>query len=277
MFIQFFSFAGLTDKQLYQVFDLLGRQPNAKAIYRNWTTKIAETLLAPHSPIRMYKKINLHDPKQRNETIFPLFRYHMYVIDFWLAHFVYPFELKTFENKVTSTTWDLCSKQLAHPVTGFSGTNDTKNMLPITVTQNDHEELVETNEKVRANLLRDENQTYKALPANVSSEQILVALQNENIPVLLDCGALMLKLNNEQVARGWLKLVNEEDFEAAIFFEINDNLMVIDRNEIIAEFDSSIYRDKLDKCVVYLDDAHTRGTDLKFPMDWRAAVTLSGE
>jgi hypothetical protein len=30
----------------------------------------------------------------------------------------------------------------------------------------------------------------------------------------------------------------------------------------------------VDKCIVYLDDAHTRGTDLKLPRDTRAAVTL---
>lgn len=53
--------------------------------------------------------------------------------------------------------------------------------------------------------------------------------------------------------------------------------MVIDRSDIITELDTSVYRDKLHQCLVYLDDVHTRGTDLKFPVGWRACVTISGE
>ena len=30
----------------------------------------------------------------------------------------------------------------------------------------------------------------------------------------------------------------------------------------------------MDRCVVYLDEIHTRGTDLRLPKDARAAVTL---
>lgn len=54
-------------------------------------------------------------------------------------------------------------------------------------------------------------------------------------------------------------------------------MMTVDRNGIKTEFDFSVYRNKLDRCLVYLDDAHTRGTDLKFPFGWKACVTLSGD
>jgi hypothetical protein len=30
----------------------------------------------------------------------------------------------------------------------------------------------------------------------------------------------------------------------------------------------------MDQCLVYLDEAHTRGTDLKMPENYRAIVTL---
>lgn len=30
----------------------------------------------------------------------------------------------------------------------------------------------------------------------------------------------------------------------------------------------------MDQCLVYLDECHTRGTDLKMPADYRAIVTL---
>lgn len=139
--------------------------------------------------------------------------------------------------------------------------------------QNDLPDLIRTNEEVHNILLR---QNYKSLTANISGKQILKELRNENIPVLLDAGALMLELNNEQVATEWLRMVPEDKYDAAVYFSTNDVLMTIDRNNVITEFDNSVYRDKLNKCIVYLDDSHTRGTDLKFPINWKACVTLSG-
>lgn len=166
---------------------------------------------------------------------------------------------------------------MKHRVTGFSGTNDTKNILPLPIAQNDLEELEETNENVRKTLLRPENQAYEKLPANVSGRTILERLVEKDIPVLLDSGALMLELNNEEMAREWLRLASQSKYDAAIYFDRSDVLQTIDRNGIVAEFDCSVYRNNLNRCLVYLDDSHTRGTDLKFPLDWKACVTLSGD
>lgn len=166
---------------------------------------------------------------------------------------------------------------MKHRVTGFSGTNDTKNILPLPISQNDLEELEATNKNVRKTLLRPENQAYEKLPANVSGHMILELLVKKDIPVLLDSGALMLELNNEQMARVWLTLASQSKYDAVVYFDACDVLQTIDRNEIVAEFDCSVYRNNLNRCLVYLDDSHTRGTDLKFPLDWKACVTLSGD
>lgn len=125
-------------------------------------------------------------------------------------------------------------------------------------------------------MLRAENNNYLRLPSNVSGMSILEQLLDDGITVLLDAGALMLELSNEQVAREWLKLAPIEDYDAAIFFNKNDIIMTIDRNDFITEFEYSVYRERLGQCLVYMDDIHTRGTDLKFPSGIRACVTLSG-
>lgn len=200
----------------------------------------------------------------------------MYAIDFMLDKMVYPHESKIFEQKLMCTTWDLCSDHLKHTVTGFSGTNDTKDILPLPIAQNDLAELENTNENMRQILLRQENQSYDSLPANVSGIDILRWLKNEKIPVLLDSGALMLELVNRDTAIEWLKMMPAE-YEAAVYFDEQDVLQTIDRSGVIHEFDSSIYRENLDRCLVYLDDVHTRGTDLKFPSGWKACVTLAGD
>jgi hypothetical protein len=82
----------------------------------------------------------------------------------------------------------------------------------------------------------------------------------------------MLELQNEELARHWLSL--RPDVSAAIFFNDSDHLTVVTPDGTIEPFISSPFNRQLEKCVVYLDDAHTRGTDLRFPQGTRAAVTL---
>lgn len=217
----------------------------------------------------------MENPVQRNDKLFPLLRYNMYVIDFWLSTDVFPREAKTFEKKLKCTAFDLCSEHLEHRVTGFSGTNDTKNILPLSVAQNDLPELEQTNERVRQFLLKRENENYVDLPANVSGAAIIRKLVEHKIRVLLDAGALMLEFSNEQMSKEWLN--SESNCAAAVYFDVNDILQTIDRNGTVVEFDCSVYRDNLSQCLVYIDDVHTRGTDLKFPLGWKACVTLSGD
>lgn len=124
----------------------------------------------------------------------------------------------------------------------------------MTVVQNDLSELENTNENVRDTLLQPENRCYKNLPANVSAQQILQLLKDANIPVLVDSGALMLELNNKQVAEEWLRLISDPAYEAAIYFDSLDVLQTIDRNGVVVEFDCSVYCENLNRCLVFLDD-----------------------
>ncbi|KAF9769941.1 hypothetical protein IL306_012560, partial [Fusarium sp. DS 682] len=50
--------------------------------------------------------------------------------------------------------------------------------------------------------------------------------------------------------------------------------MVLDRSGKVEELQTSPFADQLDQCLVFLDEAHTRGTDLRLPANYRAAVTL---
>lgn len=264
---------GLTDAQLYQVFSILENLPDAANIYTKWIDGIPNDLHI--QSIISYTGVNLDDSDHRGH-LFTLLQYNMNVIDFWLSNVVFPQELKIFEKKLMCTAWDLCNEQFTHRVTGFSGTNDTKNILPISIAQNDLKELESTNEDMRTILLDSKNSVYEHQDgSNLCGKEILNKLVELKICVLLDSGALMLELNNKQVAEEWLKLAPHHD--AAIYFDEFNTLQTIDRNNIVVEFDYSVYREDLSKCVVYLDDAHTRGTDLKFPTDWQACVTLSGD
>ncbi|RYP15918.1 hypothetical protein DL767_010263 [Monosporascus sp. MG133] len=95
-----------------------------------------------------------------------------------------------------------------------------------------------------------------------------------SIQVILDVGALIVELGNEQVARLWLDLSPAHDKQAAIFVNDKDELLVLNRGGFIEPFLTSPFVGDTKDCLVFLDEAHTRGIDLKLPDDYRAAVTL---
>lgn len=105
------------------------------------------------------------------------------------------------------------------------------------------------------------------------------------IRVILDVGALILDLTNAEVAQQWLQAtsnrddvqredVKRDDVEAVVYCDDRDELMVMDRAGATERLQTSPFSKKLDKCCVFLDEAHTRGIDLRLPSTYRAAVTL---
>ena len=65
-----------------------------------------------------------------------------------------------------------------------------------------------------------------------------------------------------------------KEIEAGVFFSDKNELVVMNRKGKIVSFEMSPYRRHLNDCVIYLDDCHTRGTDLKIPKNTKGAVTL---
>ena len=59
-----------------------------------------------------------------------------------------------------------------------------------------------------------------------------------------------------------------------MFFDNADQLLVLSQDGVVEPLYSSPFFQRLRECVIYLDDAHTRGTDIKLPLDFRAMVTL---
>jgi len=134
-----------------------------------------------------------------------------------------------------------------------------------------------TNALVLGYLLGTENDHYVCLNPDgqaLSSADFLERMVEASPPiqVLLDVGAQMLDMETTRIASTWLSLVSE--MKAVVFFDDNDQLVVMSSDSSVEPLVSSQFNDKLDVCGIYLDDAHTRGTDLKLPTYFRAAVTL---
>ncbi|CAL3968749.1 unnamed protein product [Diplocarpon coronariae] len=77
------------------------------------------------------------------------------------------------------------------------------------------------------------------------------------VRVILDVGAQVMELRNVELARRWLSMVDLSVAEAAIYVDDYNDICVL-----------------MDRCLVYLDESHTRATDLKMPSDYRAVFTL---
>ncbi|KAH9056705.1 hypothetical protein EDB87DRAFT_1793974 [Lactarius vividus] len=268
-----YYYGGLTKQQVLQCFDLLINLDNPDAEYDEWV-EFGEAI--PTS-LRQVNGVNMNDDTQVDEYLVPLFSRNTRVVDFYLSQVVFPRAAKEFPSKLSTSAWDLVENK-TNVTTGFSGTNDNRYLLPTSITQEDPVSQLSTNALVLHYLLQPENNHYECTEGikgeRESAEAFLRRLirHEPEIRVLLDVGAQMLELQNEELARHWLSL--KPQISAAVFFNESDHLTVLTQDGTIEPLISSPFNRQLDKCIVYLDDAHTRGTDLKLPRETRAAVTL---
>lgn len=271
-----YYYGGLNEAQLETCFRNLYRSDNPALEYERWIKGV----ILPKPYLKRLNGINLEDRKQWKEVIYPTFNYNKAVIDSYLSGVVFPKEAKEFPHKLSTSGWDVAGSKV-HPTTGFSGTNDNRYLLPLSIKQLDTTEQLNTNARVLSYLLQKENSYMcTAGPNNerIGVEQLLGILGkhpgNRQIQVLLDVGAQVLELRNREVAEKWLEVVAEYSAQAAVYFNDNDELTVLTRDGNTEPLMVSAFAERLGSCLVYLDEAHTRGTDLKLPVKSRAAVTL---
>lgn len=269
-----YYYGGLTEKDLDICFRNLYKSDNPPMEYERWLKGVS----MPNESFKRLSGVNLLDREQWRTDIVPMFQYNKSVIDFYLSGVVFPKEAKEFDHKLSTSSWDLAAEK-SYPTTGFSGTNDNRYLLPLSITQNDSPEQLNTNARVLSYLLQPENSYMHAKGEGgkrLKVEELLGVLNKlegePQIRVLLDVGAQVLELKNYEVAEKWLEMV--PGARAAVFFNDNDELTVMSRDKTTEALRISAFAKKLNDCLVYLDEAHTRGTDLKLPTNSRAAVTL---
>ncbi|KAL8995005.1 MAG: hypothetical protein Q9169_005181 [Polycauliona sp. 2 TL-2023] len=270
-----YYYTGLSDEQLEIALDIVQKADDPSLEYGLWVAK-------DHSfpnILRSWNAVNLEDHRQCNELLFPALRFNKRVADFFMTNVVFPKEGKEFDQKLTTSGWDIPAKpESRHITTGFSGTNDNRFLLPSSISQRDLPELQHTSGKVLTRLLQRESLLYACAQddkgCHLSSQGLLefVVRTDSNIRVLIDVGAQILDLSNKEVIARWLAL--DSCVDAGVFFNEDDIAMILTRGGNSEALLTSSFANRMDRCVVYLDDVHTRGTDLKLPRSARAAVTL---
>ena len=149
-------------------------------------------------------------------------------------------------------------------------------MLPLTIEQHDLSGLAHTNAEVLTYLLepRSRNYVLAADPRgrHISEVDLLKKIHTWGIRVLIDAGAQVLEMDNLTLAKVWLEIAYEAP--AVVYFDDLNKPFVLYRHGHKTPLLASPYADDLSECLVYLDEAHTRGTDLKIPAKARGALTL---
>jgi hypothetical protein len=277
-----FYYGGLNKAQVRQSLENVLKSDDPQSQYERWTHDSG----LPGS-LREWNAINVDDEDQLRE-IWQNVRYNVVVIDYFLNNSVFPKHAKQFEMKLQASGWDIpltsttnhsladipCDPQPL--TTGFSGTNDNKTLLPLTIRQGDLDGLRATNAEVLTYLLQKRNREY-VLAADcrgrrLSERGLLKGLSCRGIRILIDAGAQILEMDNITLVKEWLFI--DYDVPAAVYFDTDNKPMVIYKQGLQMPLLASPFAEDLTDCLVYIDEAHTRGTDLKLPPESRGALTL---
>ncbi|KAF2707824.1 hypothetical protein K504DRAFT_410495 [Pleomassaria siparia CBS 279.74] len=279
-----FYYQGLSISQFKHAFEQLLRSNEPSIEYEKWASEdLPEGL-------RDCNSINVEDVAQLHELHFYV-RDNVFMLDFYLNNFVFPRHAKQFKTKLQASGWDLVlydpDRSTKCQTTGFSGTNDSRHQLPMTIRQNDLPKLKHTNAEVLAYLLENRNRRYvhavDYTGKRLSEEGLLEKLQHPHrqsfnvakespIRVLIDAGAQILEHDNLGLAKLWLEI--DHKASAAVYFTYDHQPWVIYRKGRRLPLIASPFADNLEDCLIYLDESHCRGTDLKLPPRARAALTL---
>lgn len=278
-----FYFAGLNTTQLQKCVLHVLRSDDPASEYSRWvgSSKTLPCQLQEWSVINVDDELQLHD-------LWKHLRYNVIVIDLFLNHFVFPVHAKHFQTQIGSSGWDIplwrpqefqtsqrTNDQRTPLTTGFSGTNDNRYLLPLTIEQHDLTSLAHTNADVLTYLLQPRNRGYVLAARNgqrFSEEILLQKLKDMEIRVLIDAGAQILEMDNLTLVKNWMR--TDTQAKAGLYFNADNKPFIVSRSGTQVPLLASSFANDLHECVVYLDESHTRGTDLKLPPDAKGALTL---
>ncbi|KAL1889974.1 hypothetical protein Sste5346_008553 [Sporothrix stenoceras] len=256
--------------------------------YEKWTSGDGSVTLPEE--LQHWNSINVDDEGQV-EKLWKCLRFTRTVVNHYLNTFVFPVHSRQFSVKLQASAWDLPLFTLdsnsntkdgpaGARTTGFSGTNDNKAMLPLSIKQHDLPGLQQTNAEVLSYLLQYRNRSYICTGGDGhrwSEQGLVTSLAKYQIQVFIDAGAYILEHTNEALARSWLKIADPK-VKAAVYFDEKDNRAWVVFRDATAEkapLVSTPFAERLDECIVYFDEAHTRGVDLLLPPKARGALTLA--
>ncbi|KAL7929432.1 hypothetical protein V8C35DRAFT_331665 [Trichoderma chlorosporum] len=275
--LSFYS-AGLSYEQFRQGLQSVLASEDAASEYEKWAL---ESTLPPY--LQYWNLINMDDETQIR-TLWKLLCRTRVATNYYMNKFVFPPYARQFTIKLQASAWDIpqfseTEAAATARTTGFSGTNDNKYLLPMNIKQEDLPGLLQTNAEVLSYLLQSRNRKYSVLVdrnlRRLSEHDMLKKMHDNDIRILIDAGAYILETGNRELAQMWLQV--DKQAQAAVYFRSDNRAWVVYRDSAKCDMPLLATRlaNNLDNCLVYFDEAHTRGVDLKLPEEAHAALTLA--
>ncbi|PQE19818.1 p-loop containing nucleoside triphosphate hydrolase protein [Rutstroemia sp. NJR-2017a WRK4] len=275
-----FYYSGLNQSQFQEGLQHVLKSDNPAAEYDRWTLGC---VTLPEA-LQNWNVINADDQGQF-EQLWQNLRLNRNVLDHYMNTFVFPVHAKQFGIKLQASGWDLplfTRSQAGNGIscvrtTGFSGTNDNKMMLPLTIKQDDLESLRQTSAEVLTYILQSRNRRGYDVTSHQGKRLTEVELLNrvfhQKIRILIDAGAYILEMDNRALVKEWLTI--DTRAKGAVFFGIDNRAWVMYRDDKEVPLMATPFAENLDEVLVYIDEAHTRGVDLKLPQGACGALTLA--
>ncbi|CAF2162823.1 unnamed protein product [Rotaria magnacalcarata] len=195
-------------------------------------------------------------------------------IQYYLSNLTFPNDTKYYDKKLTGNAHTLAGEGKTN---GFSGTDDRNDTIPESVVSKRLASQLGTNGKMLHILSRKINEKYESkieIPGTVNflDQVCKYAQNNKECCILIDAGAIITEMTNLDVSKYFIKKVDKR-FDGVVYFSDKTNkIMVILRNEECVPLSACHIDNK--KLFVYLDEVHTRGTDLKLPLTAHGIVTI---
>jgi len=235
----------------------------SRVLFDSWKQNCTEEVL----PLEL---LQVDDPP-RFLTAFKSLCGNSEMISYFLVKLVFPRVLRRSEEKLSASGVDLGGEAIFGTRLGFSGT--PSDLLPPSLAPCHYEfgseakmiRVLSTPEYVKTTCY-DDTISVKKLLDNVANHE-------DKFAALIDTGALITGMSNEEVARYLLK-VGLKHLDACVFLDASDQKMVVTREENATPLPLESSGIRRERRFTFYDQVHTTGIDVKQPLDAVAAVTI---
>lgn len=203
-----------------------------------------------------------------------IYKLNMATINFWLNTCVFPRETMQFCKRLTANAFDLAEN--INGVIGFSGTKDKRLLLPVQVRQAvPQSECIKATDGKMAELVLQNDSVFQIPAGRLFEETVKLAL-SQNLDALIDVGAAMAGLSNEEVALLIIEIAKRrkvQHWKGAVYHDENMNswaTMSWDRRRWLLGCSPIRECDAF----IYFDEAHCRGADMHMKENACALLTV---
>lgn len=150
-------------------------------------------------------------------------------------------------------------------------------MFSLNIKQNVLFSLRQINVEVLTYLLQKRNRGYNLIALQklrMTEKGLLRKIATMKIRILINADAFIFEMNNRSLVKLWLNI--DTKAKTTIYFETDNRAWIqYKRGKKKISLLITPFVEKFDGCLVYLDEAHTRGVDSKLSQNARETLILA--